>query len=136
MHHRALGSSEPFLLELTREAKAHLVDEGTDPEYGARPLKRVVEQRIVTPVSHYICSGQIRRGDLVLIDHDGVDYVFRKEPGIDWENDVQARELETPGKWTRADLGVRDDGGEKKKLEEEAGQLTALAETLTGAQYD
>lgn len=136
VHHRALASSEPFLLELTQSAKDRLVDEGTDPEYGARPLKRVVEQRIVTPVSHYICSGQIRRGDLVLIDHDGADFVFRKEPGIDWENDAAARALDTAPKWTRTDLGVRDDGGEKKKMEEEAGQIAALAETLTGSHHD
>ncbi|NTV03875.1 ATP-dependent Clp protease ATP-binding subunit, partial [bacterium] len=38
VHHRALGSAEPFLLEVTRRAKERLVEEGTDPEYGARPL--------------------------------------------------------------------------------------------------
>ena len=44
----------------------------------------MVEKRIVTPVSHYICGDQIRRGDLVMIDHDGDGFVFLKEPGIDW----------------------------------------------------
>ncbi|MBU0741760.1 AAA family ATPase [bacterium] len=133
VHHRALDSAEPFLLEVTRRAKARLVDEGTDPEYGARPLKRVVEMRVVTPVSHHICSEQIRRGDLVMIDHDGDDYVFLKEPGIDWENDLVASQLKPSNKWTRTDLGIRDDGGEKKKMVEEAGQLTSCAETLTGS---
>jgi len=133
VHHRALDSAEPFLMEVTQRAKERLVDEGTDPEYGARPLKRVVEMRVVTPVSHHICSEQIRRGDLVMIDHDGDDYVFLKEPGIDWENDLAASQLKSSGKWAGTDLGVRDDGGEKKKMVEEAGQLTACAETLTGA---
>jgi len=133
VHHRALGSAEPFLLEVTHKAKARLVDEGTDPEYGARPLKRVVEMRVVTPISHHICSEQIRRGDLVMIDHDGDDYVFMKEPGIDWENDAEASSIKSSSKWTRSDLGVRDDGGEKKKLVEEAGQITAAVETLTGS---
>ncbi len=136
VHHRAMGSSEPFLLEVSPRAKERLVDEGTDPEYGARPLKRVVEMRIVTPVSHHICSEQIRRGDLVMIDHDGDDYVFLKEPGIDWENDLAASQLRTSNKWTRTDLGIRDDGGEKKKMVEEAGQLNAYAETLTGSNVE
>ena len=133
VHHRALGSAEPFLLEVTQKAKERLVEEGTDPEYGARPLKRVVEMRVVTPISHHICSEQIRRGDLVMIDHSGDDYVFMKEPGIDWENDAEASSLKSSNKWTRSDLGVRDDGGEKKKLVEEAGQITAAVETLTGS---
>ncbi len=133
VHHRALDSAEPFLLEVTRRAKERLVDEGTDPEYGARPLKRVVEMRVVTPISHHICSEQVRRGDLVMIDHDGDDYVFLKEPGIDWETDTDAANLKSGSKWTRTDLGVRDDGGEKKKMKEEAGHLTAYAETLTGS---
>ena len=136
VHHRALGSAEPFLLEVSQKAKERLVEEGTDPEYGARPLKRVVEMRVVTPISHHICSEQIRRGDLVMIDHDGEDYVFMKEPGIDWENDAEASSLKSPGKWTRSDLGVRDDGGEKKKLVEEAGQITAAVETLSGSGID
>ena len=138
VHHRALGSAEPFLLEVTRRAKERLVEEGTDPEYGARPLKRVVEKRIVTPVSHHICSDQIRRGDLVMIDHDGDGYVFMKEPGIDWDRDEQAGRVTAAGKWARTDLGVRDDGGEKKKMVEEAGQAAgpAPAEALTGAVID
>ncbi|NTV04036.1 hypothetical protein HGA89_03830, partial [bacterium] len=136
VHHRALGSAEPFLLEVTRRAKERLVEEGTDPEYGARPLKRVVEKRIVTPVSHYICSDQIRRGDLVMIDHDGDGFLFLKEPGIDWDRDEQAGRVTAAGKWARTDLGVRDDGGEKKKMVEEAGHAAAPAEVLTGAFVD
>ena len=132
IHHRALLCSEPFLLEVSADAKARLVDEGTDPEFGARPLKRVVEKRLVTPISHYICSEQIRRGDLVMIDHDGTDFVFRKEPGIDWEAETTVLPAGST-KWARTDLGVRDDGGEKKKMKEEAGHLTAYAETLTGS---
>jgi len=133
VHQRALASSEPFLLEVTPRAKERLVEEGTDPEYGARPLKRVVEKRLVTPISHFICSGQVRRGDLVLVDHDGTDFVFRKEPGLDWtEGDPLAELLERP--WTRTDLGVRDDGGEKKKMVEEAGQVVVGAGVLGGAE--
>ena len=135
IHRRALLCAEPFLLEVTQRAKAQLVAEGTDPEFGARPLKRVVEKRLVTPISHYICSEQIRRGDLVMIDVDEGEFVFSKEPGIDWETDVTVLPAGTT-KWARTDLGVRDDGGEKKKMEEDGTGGMAVSQTLTGSWND
>jgi ATP-dependent Clp protease ATP-binding subunit ClpC len=138
VHHRSLLCSEPFLLEITQEAKKYLVDEGTDIQYGARPLKRVVEREIVTPISHYICSDQIRKGDLITVDLDseseGDELVFRKETGVtSWE------ELESLGpfpetQWAKEDLGVKDDGGEKKEMVERITQVVANAGVMTGAE--
>jgi ATP-dependent Clp protease ATP-binding subunit ClpC len=127
VHHRSLMCSEPFLLEITQEAKTRLVEAGTDMQYGARPLKRVVEKEIVTPISHYICSDQIRKGDLITVDVNEGDFVFRKETGVtSWE------ELESLGpfpetRWAKEDLGVKDDGGEKKQIVEEIGHVLANA---------
>ncbi len=134
VHHRSLLCSEPFLLEITREAKTRLVDEGSDIQYGARPLKRVVEKEIVTPISHYICSEQIRKGDLITVDLSDDALVFRKETGVtSWE------ELESLGPfpethWAKEDLGVKDDGGEKKQIVEEITQVVANAGAMTGAE--
>ncbi len=134
IHHRSLRCSEPFLLEITPSAKARLVDEGTDPRYGARPLKRVLERRVVTPISHFICSDQIKKGDLITVDFERGDFSFHKETGsAGWD------ELESLGpfpqeKWAGSDLGVKDDGGEKKELSEEEGRQPALAQAgLLGA---
>jgi ATP-dependent Clp protease ATP-binding subunit ClpC len=133
VHHRSLRCAEPFLLEITQQAKELLVDEGTNIQYGARPLKRVVERRIVTPISHYICSEQIRKGDLITVDVEDEEFVFRKETGVtSWD------ELENLGpfpeaRWAKEDLGVRDDGGEKKEIVEEAGQVLATAGAFSGA---
>ncbi len=134
IHHRSLMCSEPFLLEITQEAKTKLVVAGTDIQYGARPLKRIVEKEIVTPISHYICSDQIRKGDLITVDVEDGEFLFRKETGVtSWE------ELESLGpfpeaKWAKEDLGVKDDGGEKKQLVEEIVQVVANAGVLTGAE--
>jgi len=138
VHHRSLLCSEPFLLEITPEAKRYLVEEGTDIQYGARPLKRVVEREIVTPISHHICSDQIRKGDLITVDLDESGekgaLVFRKETGVtSWE------ELESLGpfpesQWAKDDLGVKDDGGEKKEIVEEITRVMANAGALTGAE--
>ncbi len=133
VHHRSLMCAEPFLLEITQEAKARLVAEGTDVQYGARPLKRAVERDIVTPISHYICSDQIRKGDLITVDVEEGEFVFRKETGVtSWE------ELESLGpfpesRWVKDDLGVKDDGGEKKQIVEEITQVVATAGAFSGA---
>ena len=134
IHHRSLRCVEPFLLEVTPDAKRQLVQEGTDVQYGARPLKRVIESNIVTPISHYICSDQIRKGDLVTVDVDESDFIFRKEAGVtSWE------ELENLGpfpetKWAKEDLGVKDDGGEKKEIIEKKAQVLATAGSCSGVQ--
>jgi ATP-dependent Clp protease ATP-binding subunit ClpC len=138
VHHRSLLCAEPFLLEITQDAKRWLVENGTDVQYGARPLKRIIEKEIVTPISHHICSDQIRKGDLITVDldEDGEEptLVFRKETGVtSWE------ELESLGpfpetQWIKEDLGVKDDGGEKKELVEEITRVVASAGAMTGAE--
>jgi ATP-dependent Clp protease ATP-binding subunit ClpC len=134
VHHRSLMCSEPFLLEITQEAKKRLVEAGTDIQYGARPLKRVVEKEIVTPISHHICSDQIRKGDLITVDVSDDEFVFRKETGVtSWE------ELESLGpfpdsRWAKEDLGVKDDGGEKKQIVEEIGQVLANAGAFSSSE--
>jgi len=134
VHHRSLRCTEPFLLEITRQAKELLVDEGTDIQYGARPLKRVVEQRIVTPISHYICSEQVRKGDLITVDVESGDLVFRKETGVTSWDELESLGPFPEARWTKEDLGVRDDGGEKQEIVEEAGRVLATAGALGGTE--
>jgi len=134
IHQRSLRCAEPFLLEVTTDAKRWLVDKGTDVQYGARPLRRMVEKKVITPISHLICSDQIRKGDLITVDVRDDEMIFHKEAGVtSWE------ELESLGpfpetKWAKEDLGVKDDGGEKKKIVEEMTQEVAQAGILTGAE--
>ncbi len=136
VHHRSLLCSEPFLLEITQDAKKHLVKAGLDVQYGARPLKRVVEKEIVTPISHYICSDQIRKGDLITvdIDEDDNELVFHKETGVTSWDELDSLGPFPESQWAKEDLGVKDDGGEKKQIVEEITQIVAEAAVLTGAE--
>ena len=45
-----------------------LIDEGYDPVYGARPLKRVLQRRIVDPLALRLIEGDVRDGDHVVVD--------------------------------------------------------------------
>jgi len=57
-------------LEMSDEAKAHLVHVGYEPAYGARPLKRAVQREVETPLGRKILAGDVRDGDLVRIGFD------------------------------------------------------------------
>jgi ATP-dependent Clp protease ATP-binding subunit ClpB len=65
-------------LRLTEQARARLAEEGYDPVYGARPLKRVIQQRILDPLALQVLEGRFRTGDTVEVDADGTGFVFRR----------------------------------------------------------
>src|SRR5258708_18597286 len=61
--------SKPFLVNVSDSAREFLLLEGTDFRYGARHLKRAIERLLVQPLSNLMASGQIRRGDSILVSH-------------------------------------------------------------------
>ncbi|MDT8436158.1 MAG: AAA family ATPase [Gemmatimonadota bacterium] len=72
LHRRTLVQARvPLRLRLTPGARARLVDEGTDPRFGARPLRRVFERRLVDPVSQLLAAGALRAGDVVEVEDSG-----------------------------------------------------------------
>ena len=61
-------SDRDLYIELTDAAKAWLVEEGYDPVYGARPLRRAVERHVENEIAKRIISGEFAEGDTVLVD--------------------------------------------------------------------
>jgi ATP-dependent Clp protease ATP-binding subunit ClpA len=57
-------------LEATEPARQHLADEGYDPEFGARPLRRVVTNLVEDRLSDVILAGEIKLGSTVRLDYD------------------------------------------------------------------
>ncbi|MCY0902360.1 MAG: AAA family ATPase, partial [Firmicutes bacterium] len=57
--------------ELTNAAKGFLAKAGYDPQYGARPLQRAIQRHIEDKLSECLLTGEIKRGDHVLIDASG-----------------------------------------------------------------
>ena len=55
-------------VELTDAAKAFVVSEGYDPMYGARPLKRTLQRRVLDPLAMRVLEGTFHEGDHVLVD--------------------------------------------------------------------
>ena len=58
-------------LELTDAAKDYVVEQGYDPVYGARPLKRYLQKTVETLAARIILEGNIKAGDTILIDVSG-----------------------------------------------------------------
>jgi ATP-dependent Clp protease ATP-binding subunit ClpB len=65
-------------VELTSGAREQLVDEGYDPVYGARPLKRTIQKRVLDPLAMRVLQGEFRENDHVVIDAGSPDLQFRK----------------------------------------------------------
>ncbi len=55
-------------LEATEEAKELLAKEGYDPHFGARPLRRVIQQKVEDPLSEGMLAGEFRPSDTVVVD--------------------------------------------------------------------
>ncbi|HUZ87765.1 MAG TPA: hypothetical protein VNF26_12530, partial [Candidatus Baltobacterales bacterium] len=66
-------SEQQITIEVTDAAKDLLAKEGYDRVYGARPLRRVITNRIEDQLSEHLLRGKISRGDTVQIDVDGED---------------------------------------------------------------
>jgi len=65
-------ASQDIVLELTDTARALLVHEGTDPAFGARPLKRTIQRFVENPLARSIVAGEFRPGDRIVADADRV----------------------------------------------------------------
>ena len=68
-------------IDLTDAARDHIAREGTDPIYGARPLRRAIQTLIEDPLAEELLAGKWKPGDIILIDSDGDELFFSKGEG-------------------------------------------------------
>ncbi len=65
-------------VEFTENAKEQIMAEGYDPSYGARPVKRTIQQRLENKLATQIIDGKFSEGDTVKIDSDHNRFIFEK----------------------------------------------------------
>ena len=73
---RQLLAKRNISIEMTDAAMDLLIEEGYDPAYGARPLKRVIQQRVIDPLALQIIQNEVRDGDLLLVDAKDDELTF------------------------------------------------------------
>jgi ATP-dependent Clp protease ATP-binding subunit ClpA len=69
-------AEQEIVLELTPAAKSLIVREGTDPAYGARPLKRTIQRLVENPLARALLQGEFKPGTTVLADADAIGGVL------------------------------------------------------------
>ncbi|HNY78043.1 MAG: ATP-dependent chaperone ClpB [Sedimentisphaerales bacterium] len=65
-------------LEFTDKARDRVMDEGYDPTFGARPLKRTIQQRLENPLATELLAGTFGDGDTIRVDADAHGFTFEK----------------------------------------------------------
>ena len=68
-------------VSVSRAAEEALAREGYDPNYGARPLRRLIQNKILNPLAERIISHQIKEGDTALVDYKNSAFVIEAKKG-------------------------------------------------------
>ncbi|RMF00211.1 MAG: AAA family ATPase [Chloroflexi bacterium] len=69
-------------IELTNPARIWLAEQGYDPAFGARPLRRTLQKQVESPLSVQLLKGEFKEGDVVVVDYnqtDGLTFVRKEE---------------------------------------------------------
>ena len=111
-------ADQDLTLELTPQARALVVREGTDPAYGARPLKRTIQRLVENPLARALVAGEFKPGDRITADADLVSgtIVFSSE-----------------GRTVVADQSRRD---ARRRADDEAEPVGAGAGTRRSSPFD
>ena len=70
-------------LELTKALKEHVASKGYEPAFGARPLRRAIQQLIEDPLAEKLLWKEFRVGETIIVDLEGDEVVFRAVDGVE-----------------------------------------------------
>ena len=79
------STTRPFFFRITSQCREFLLEQGTDPRYGARHLKRAIERYVVHPIAKLLATAQVHQGDALVIDR------HRGEEGLVFLRDLENR---------------------------------------------
>src|SRR5262249_39713287 len=74
-----------LVVHLTDAAREWLANQGYDPQFGARPLRRALQRFVESPLSVQLLKGNFHRGDVVRVDADENGLQFQKQEGASFE---------------------------------------------------
>jgi ATP-dependent Clp protease ATP-binding subunit ClpB len=77
-HLEKLLAKRDLQLVVTEGARQEIANRGYDPQFGARPLKRVIQQQLQNPLAAELLKGQYPEGSTVKIDFDGEEFTFER----------------------------------------------------------
>ncbi|MNR54442.1 Chaperone protein ClpB [compost metagenome] len=72
-------AQQGITMDATPEAIAYLSEKGYDPQFGARPVKRVIQREVLNKLSKEILAGTIKTDSIILLDSFDGELVFRNQ---------------------------------------------------------
>jgi ATP-dependent Clp protease ATP-binding subunit ClpB len=75
-------AKQQITLDATEEAIAYLAAQGFDPQFGARPVKRVIQRKVLNALSKEILSGKVSADSIILLDEFNEELVFRNQTDL------------------------------------------------------
>jgi ATP-dependent Clp protease ATP-binding subunit ClpC len=90
-------SEHSVTIELTDAARIWLAEEGFDPAFGARPLRRTLQKQVESPLSVRLLRGDFKAGDTVIVDYnqaDGLVFVRKEDLVVEVPSNVEMSESE------------------------------------------
>ncbi len=107
-------SSQGLTLKVSEKAKNLLADLGYDPQFGARPMKRVLQKEIVNELSKVVLSGDFSIGDTIYAHAEQNKITFSKEP---FEESV---EEEKPKEKPKPEPEAKEEGSRRRRRKRKA----------------
>ena len=80
-------------LKLMPAVYDYLAKEGYNPQYGARPLKRLIQTKILTPVANLLIAEEVAKGGVILVDYHNEKFTFEVKKKRKGESPIVIREL-------------------------------------------
>jgi ATP-dependent Clp protease ATP-binding subunit ClpA len=74
-----MPAQQNLTLDVDAAAKKLLAKEGYDPQFGARPLKRAIQEKLLNPLATQLLEEAFTAGDKIKVGVDGEDLVFKKK---------------------------------------------------------
>jgi ATP-dependent Clp protease ATP-binding subunit ClpC len=84
-------------IELTEAARVWLAEQGFDPAFGARPLRRTLQKQVESPLSVKLLRGDFKDGDTIIVDYnetDGLTFIRKEELVVEMPSNVEMSKSE------------------------------------------
>ena len=75
-------AKQQITLDATEEAVSYLAQQGYDPQFGARPVKRVIQRKVLNELSKEILGGKVTVDSIILLDEFNDELVFRNQTDL------------------------------------------------------
>lgn len=102
---RANLKRENLSIEISKKAVSVLAELGYDPQYGARPMKRVLQKELVNELAKLVLAGKFVAGETIYVDAGKIGLTFDNKPGKNFEKAVPDPEMNHQPEDDAIDLG-------------------------------